>query len=78
VFDRFYRLDQSRARQTGGSGLGLAICREVLTVLGGSIGITRSSPAGTTFEIRVPGRAGSERRFSHPLTAILYDRDVPA
>ena len=29
VFDRFYRLDQSRARQTGGSGLGLAICREV-------------------------------------------------
>ena len=30
VFDRFYRLDQSRARGTGGSGLGLAICREVL------------------------------------------------
>ena len=43
VFDRFYRLDQSRARQTGGSGLGLAICREVMTVLGGSIRIIASS-----------------------------------
>jgi signal transduction histidine kinase len=78
VFDRFYRLDHSRARQTGGSGLGLAICREVLTVLGGSIRITHSSPAGTTFEIRVPGRSGSDRRLSEALTAGLHERDVPA
>jgi signal transduction histidine kinase len=67
VFDRFYRLDQSRARQTGGSGLGLAICREVLTVLGGSIRITASSAEGTTFQIRVPGRSTSHRRFSQAL-----------
>jgi signal transduction histidine kinase len=67
VFDRFYRLDQSRTRQTGGSGLGLAICREVLTVLGGSIRVTASSTSGTTFEIRVPGRIASDRRFSHTL-----------
>ncbi|RPH60273.1 MAG: HAMP domain-containing protein [Acidobacteria bacterium] len=67
VFDRFYRLDQSRARQTGGSGLGLAICREVLTVLGGSIRITESSAEGTTFQITVPGRMTSHRRFSQAL-----------
>jgi two-component system sensor histidine kinase SenX3 len=67
VFDRFYRLDQSRARQTGGSGLGLAICREVLTVLGGSIRIITSSTEGTTFEIQVPGRVASDRRVSHAL-----------
>ena len=67
VFDRFYRLDQSRARQTGGSGLGLAICREVMAVLGGSIRIVASSPEGTTFEIRVPGRIASDRRFSQAL-----------
>jgi signal transduction histidine kinase len=67
VFDRFYRLDRSRARQTGGSGLGLAICREVLTLLGGSIRITSSSSAGTTFEIKVPGRMVSERRYSQSL-----------
>ena len=67
VFDRFYRLDRSRARGTGGSGLGLAICREVLAVLGGSIRIIASSPEGTTFEIRVPGRIASDRRFSQAL-----------
>jgi two-component system, OmpR family, sensor kinase len=67
VFDRFYRMDQSRARRTGGSGLGLAICREVLTVFGGSIRIRTSSNEGTTVEIRVPGRIASARRFSQPL-----------
>ena len=67
VFDRFYRLDQSRARRTGGSGLGLAICREVMTVLGGSIRIIRSSSEGTTFEIRMPGRIASPRHFSQTL-----------
>jgi signal transduction histidine kinase len=56
VFERFYRTDHSRARHTGGAGLGLAICREVLHVLGGSIGIASSSDAGTAVEIRVPGR----------------------
>jgi signal transduction histidine kinase len=59
VFDRFYRLDRSRAPGTGGSGLGLAICREVLAVLRGSIRITASSCEGTTVEIRLPGRVES-------------------
>jgi signal transduction histidine kinase len=67
VFDRFYRLDQSRAPGTGGSGLGLAICREVLAVLGGSIRIAFSSREGTTFEIRLPGRAATSRLLSEPL-----------
>jgi signal transduction histidine kinase len=67
VFDRFYRLDQSRARGTGGSGLGLAICREVLAVLRGSIRIARSSGEGTTIEIRLPGRIASASLVSEPL-----------
>ena len=67
VFDRFYRLDPSRARLTGGSGLGLAICREVLTVLGGTIRVQSSSCSGTTLEIRVPGRLGSDRPSSKEL-----------
>jgi two-component system, OmpR family, sensor kinase len=67
VFDRFYRLDQSRAPGTGGSGLGLAICREVLAVLRGSIRIAASSREGTTFEIGLPGRVASSRRISEPL-----------
>jgi signal transduction histidine kinase len=59
IFERFYRVDQSRARHTGGSGLGLAICREVLAVLGGTIRVVDSSPAGTTMAITLPGRAGA-------------------
>ena len=60
VFERFYRVDQSRARHTGGTGLGLAICREVLTALGGTIRVHDSSPLGTTMEIRLPGRVASD------------------
>lgn len=56
VFERFFRVDQSRARHTGGSGLGLAICREVLTMHGGTIRVAESSAEGTTIEIRIPGR----------------------
>jgi two-component system OmpR family sensor kinase len=67
VFERFYRVDRSRARHTGGSGLGLAISREVLAVLGGTIRIARSDAAGTTFEIRMPGRAVSAERTTEAL-----------
>lgn len=56
VFERFFRVDQSRARHTGGSGLGLAICREVVELHGGSIRIEASSTAGTTIDIALPGR----------------------
>jgi two-component system sensor histidine kinase SenX3 len=55
IFERFFRLDQSRARRTGGSGLGLAICREVLGIHGGTIRVAESSDRGTTIEIRMPG-----------------------
>jgi two-component system OmpR family sensor kinase len=67
VFDRFYRVDQSRSRRTGGSGLGLAISREILTALGGSIRIVESSSTGTTFEMSLPGRIASDRRFSQTI-----------
>ncbi|MDO8793570.1 MAG: ATP-binding protein [Vicinamibacterales bacterium] len=56
VFERFYRVDQSRARHTGGAGLGLAIAREVLALFNGTICIERSSADGTTVAMRVPGR----------------------
>lgn len=55
VFERFYRTDRSRSRRTGGHGLGLAICREVVTLLRGTIRVVRSSGSGATFELRLPG-----------------------
>lgn len=72
VFERFFRVDQSRARHTGGSGLGLAICREVVELHGGTIRIEASSSAGTTIEVALPGR-GAERAV-----ADLADAPFPA
>lgn len=56
VFERFYRRDRSRSRRTGGSGLGLSICRAIVTLFSGTVKVTASSPEGTTFEVRLPGR----------------------
>lgn len=56
IFQRFFRLDQSRSRRTGGTGLGLAICRAIMTLFHGSIRVVESSPDGTTIELRLPGR----------------------
>jgi two-component system sensor histidine kinase CiaH len=54
VFERFYRADEARNRQSGGVGLGLAIARELVTRHGGRISVTSTEGAGSTFEIRLP------------------------
>jgi signal transduction histidine kinase len=60
VFDRFYRGDPSRTRNTGGTGLGLAICKAVVERAGGSIAISSQPGFGTTVTVRLPlaGQAG--------------------
>lgn len=47
IFERFYRADASRSRQTGGTGLGLAICRSIVNQAGGSIHVTSQIGLGT-------------------------------
>lgn len=54
VFERFWRADKSRTRQTGGSGLGLAITRKLVEAHGGSIGVESVPGAGTVFRFRLP------------------------
>jgi signal transduction histidine kinase len=54
IFDRFARLDDSRATGTGGTGLGLAIAREVVQAHGGTIVVTDSRLGGARFEVRLP------------------------
>jgi signal transduction histidine kinase len=54
VFDRFYRGDPSRTRNTGGTGLGLAICRAIVIKAGGSIDIVSQPDQGTTVTVRLP------------------------
>ena len=51
VFERFYRADPSRSRQSGGSGLGLAICYEIMTAHGGRIWVSSEHGAGSAFSI---------------------------
>ena len=55
MFDRFWRVDPARARNTGGSGLGLAITRELLIAHGGDIRVRSDLGPGTTFTVRLPG-----------------------
>jgi signal transduction histidine kinase len=54
IFDRFYRVDGSRARSTGGSGLGLAIVRQLVELHGGHVWAESTPGEGTTFFFTVP------------------------
>jgi two-component system sensor histidine kinase SenX3 len=54
LFERFYRVDPARSRETGGSGLGLAIVKHVVHNHGGEIAVTSTPGAGSTFTVRLP------------------------
>ena len=54
VFERFYRVDRARSRDTGGTGLGLAIVRHVATNHGGDVLVSSEEGEGSTFVLRLP------------------------
>jgi signal transduction histidine kinase len=54
VFERFYRVDAARDKQTGGTGLGLAIVRHVAESHGGQVGVSSTLGAGSTFTASIP------------------------
>ncbi len=54
IFERFYRVDRARSRETGGTGLGLAIVRHVVENHGGEIEVESELGRGTTFRISFP------------------------
>jgi len=54
IFERFYRVDKARSRETGGTGLGLAITREVILLHKGAVKVHSVPGEGTTFSVRIP------------------------
>jgi two-component system sensor histidine kinase SenX3 len=54
VFERFFRSDPARSRNTGGSGLGLSIVKHVVQNHGGDIRVWSRLGSGSTFTIRLP------------------------
>ena len=55
IFDKFYRVEDSRSLQTGGAGLGLAITQNIVKLHGGCVNV-RSDLSGTVFEIVLPAK----------------------
>jgi two-component system sensor histidine kinase SenX3 len=58
IFERFYRVDRARHRQTGGTGLGLSIVRHVAEAHGGRVGLESEEGLGSTFSLWLPIGAG--------------------
>ncbi len=59
VFDRFYRVDKTRDRETGGTGLGLAITHSTILLHNGSIKLTSCEGKGSVFSVRIPLKQSS-------------------
>ncbi|EMY35506.1 histidine kinase [Arthrobacter crystallopoietes BAB-32] len=54
IFERFYRVDAARSRQTGGTGLGLSIVKHIISQHGGEVSVWSQPGQGSTFTVRLP------------------------
>jgi len=70
IFDRFYRSDEARDRETGGAGLGLAISKRIVEAHGGSVGVESTLGKGTTFRFRLP-LAGANPQLATRLENVI-------
>jgi two-component system sensor histidine kinase SenX3 len=66
IFERFYRVDPARSRQTGGTGLGLSIVKHVAANHGGEVTVWSVEGEGSTFTLRLPDSAQGTRPHRAP------------
>jgi two-component system sensor histidine kinase SenX3 len=68
IWERFYRVDRARSRDTGGTGLGLAIVRHVAQAHGGEVTVESREGEGSTFTLSIPLTNGAARGRPEPQT----------
>ncbi len=56
IFERFYRVDKARSRESGGTGLGLSIVKHLVEILGGEVQAANRPAGGAIFTVRLPAR----------------------
>jgi two-component system sensor histidine kinase SenX3 len=76
IFERFYRVDPARSRQTGGTGLGLAIVKHVTTKHGGEVTVWSKEGSGSTFTLRLPLLSPAHPTTSHKAPESPEDASV--
>ncbi len=75
IFERFYRVDDTRCRSTGGTGLGLSIVKTLVEGMGGSVSLRSRPGEGSTFIVRLPR---AEAQQPAPLPSILLEATAEA
>lgn len=73
IFERFYRVDKARSRETGGTGLGLSIVRHVAQNHGGDVAVRSVEGEGSTFMLRLPALRTSERALDDRHGGLVND-----
>lgn len=79
IFERFYRVDRGRSRDTGGTGIGLAIVKNVVEEAGGSVTVWSQPGDGSTFTICLPPveTAGSDVTTDDDDGVVVAPHDAP-
>ena len=79
IFERFYRVDRARSRETGGTGLGLSIVRHVATNHGGTVEVSSREGEGSTFTLRLPeagaAAVGALMADTRPTVLVVEDEE---